>query len=144
MALQTFKANTVWSGSGVYVESTARNFKVAMDEPKELGGTDKAMNPVELLLASLGGCMGISAAAFAGQCGVDLKGYSVDIEGNLDPDGFMGKDPSVRKGYQEIRCTMHIDSPSPKENIGKLVKMIEDRCPVSDTLTGVPVTITAG
>ena len=142
MALQTFKANTTWSGKGVYVESTARNFKVSMDEPKELGGTDKAMNPVEMLLASLGGCMGICAAAFAGPCGVDLKGCSVDIEGDLDPDGFLGKDLSVRKGYQEIRCAMRIDSPSPKENIDRLAAMIEDRCPVSDTLKGVRVRTT--
>lgn len=139
MALQTFKTTTAWSGKGVYVESSARNFKVSMDEPAGLGGTDKAMNPVEMLLSSLGGCMSICAAAFAKACGVDLKGYSVDIEGDLDTDGFLGKDPSVRKGYQEIRCTMHIDSPSPKENIEKLVRMIEERCPVSDTLKGVHV-----
>lgn len=139
MALQTFKTHTAWSGKGVYAESTARNFKVAMDEPKGLGGTDKAMNPVEMLLSSLGGCMSICAAAFAGQCGVDLKGYSVDIEGDLDTDGFLGKNPDTRKGYQEIRCTMHIDSPSPKENIDRLMSMIEERCPVSDTLSGVHI-----
>ncbi len=142
MAIQTFKATTTWSGNGVYVESNARSFEVAMDEPKNLGGSNKAMSPVEMLLSSLGGCMGICAAAFAGQCGVELKGYSVDIEGDLDTDGFLGKDPSVRKGYQEIRYNMHIDSPSPKENIQKLVKMIEERCPVSDTLKGVNVTST--
>jgi uncharacterized OsmC-like protein len=144
MALQTFKTQTSWSGKGVYVESTARNFKVAMDEPKGLGGSDKAMNPVEMLLSSLGGCMSICAAIFAGQCDVDLKGASVDVEGDLDPDGFMGKNPDTRKGYQEIRCTMHIDSPSPKENIDKLMSIIEERCPVSDTLSGVPVKIIVG
>jgi len=45
----------------------------------------------------------------------------------------------VRTGYQEIRYRMIIDSPSPQANIDKLKGMIEERCPVSDTLCGVRV-----
>ena len=37
-----------------------RRFQVAVDRPKQLGGTDRAMNLVELLLCSLGGCALIS------------------------------------------------------------------------------------
>lgn len=139
MAKQTFKATMAWSGQGVYCEGGTRGFKVATDEPKELGGDDKAMNPVELLLCSLGGCMCICAAAFAQKCRVDLKGVSVNLEGDLDPDGFLGKNPNTRKGYQEIRFKINIDSPSPQENIDKLLSIIEERCPVSDTLCGVEV-----
>lgn len=139
MAKTTFSAAMSWSGSGVYCEGGARGFKVAADEPKQLGGTNRAMNPVELLLCALGGCMSICAAAFAKECDVDLRGFSVELEGDLDPDGFLGRNPNVRTGYQEIRYTMIIDSPSPQENIDRLVDMIERRCPVSDTLSGVEV-----
>ncbi len=80
-----------------------REVQVEVDEPKALGGTDRAMNPVELLLCALGGCMSICAAAFAGACGVDLQGFSVEVEGDLDPDGFLGKNPmcapDIRGGY---------------------------------------------
>ncbi len=139
MANTVFKANVKWSQVGVYSEGTSRDFTVGLDEPKELGGSDKAMNPVELLLNALGGCMTICAAAFAKKCGVDLKGCNVDIEGDLDPEGFLGINPDVRTGYQEIRYKINIDSPSPKENIEKLLALIEERCPVSDTLKGVKV-----
>jgi uncharacterized OsmC-like protein len=135
----TFRADVAWSGSGVYCEGGVRGFKVAVDEPKELGGTDRAMNPVELLLCSLGGCMSICAAAFARGCGVELKGFRVELEGDLDPDGFLGKKRNVRTGYQEIRYRMIIDSPSPRANIDKLQGLIEERCPVSDTLCGVKI-----
>lgn len=128
-----------WSGQGVYCEGGTRDFKIAVDEPTSLGGTDRAMNPVELLLCSLGGCMSICAAAFARQVGVELKGFRVDLEGDLDPDGFLGKNPDVRKGYQEIRYRMHIDSPSPEADIERLKQVIRERCPVSDTLAGVKV-----
>ncbi len=139
MAKTTFSASMAWSGSGMYCEGGTRGFKVEVDEPKALGGTDRAMNPVELLLCALGGCMSICAAAFAGACGVDLQGFSVEVEGDLDPDGFLGKNPNVRTGYQGIRYRMIIDSPSPQENIDRLVETIDKRCPISDTLRGVDV-----
>lgn len=139
VAKQIFKAQMAWSGQGVYCEGGTRGFNIATDEPAELGGSDKAMNPVELLLCALGGCMCICAAAFARKCQVDLKGVSVDLEGDLDPDGFLGKNPEIRKGYQQIRYKIKIDSPSPQANIDQLLSVIKERCPVSDTLCGVEV-----
>lgn len=139
MAKTKFKATSKWLGKGIACEGTSRNFKVLIDEPKELGGTDTAMNPIELLLNSLASCMTICAVAFSRQCGVKVTNCSVDIEGDLDPDGFLGLNPDVRMGYQEIRYKINIDSPSPQENIQKLIELIEKRCPVSDTLQGVKV-----
>jgi len=51
----------------------------------------------------------------------------------------MGKNRNVRTGYQEIRYRMIIDSPSPQASIDKLRSLIEERCPVSNTLCGVKV-----
>ncbi|MGE5587686.1 MAG: OsmC family protein [Clostridia bacterium] len=139
MALETFHASVRSAGQGLLCKANVRGFEVAMDEPKELGGGDQAMNPVELLLSALGGCITICAVAFAPACGVKLDDFRVDLEGDLDPDGFMGKRADVRTGFQHIRFTMNIKSASPEENIRKLVNMIKSRCPVSDTLQGVKV-----
>ena len=138
MALQTFNAKVEWKG-GVVAEATARGFKVTMDEPEELGGTNTAMNPVEMLLCALGGCMSIVASVFAPKFRVELKGLSIELEGDLDPDGFTGKNPDVRKGFSDIRYKMHIESDSPEANIEKLHKFITTHCPVKDTLEGVQV-----
>lgn len=134
-----FKASMSWMGKGVYCEGGTRSFSVGFDEPLELGGENSAMNPEEMLLCALGGCMCISAVSFAKKCNVELKGISVDLEGDLNPDGYLGKDPNVRVGYQQIRYLLKIDSPSPQENIDKLIQLIEERCPISDTLYGVEV-----
>lgn len=138
MAVKTSHAKVDWKG-GVVAEGTARGFKVTVDEPLDDGGTDTAMNPVEMLLCSLGGCMSIVASMFAPKFRVELKGFSIELEGDLDPDGFLGKNPNVRKGFQDIRYKMNIVSDSPEENIKKLHKFIQEHCPVKDTLTGVPV-----
>ncbi|MGC9360260.1 MAG: OsmC family protein [Anaerolineae bacterium] len=137
MANVTFKARTDWSGQGVYVESRARRFQVAMDEPEPLG-TNRAMNPVELLLSSLGGCIAILVSAFAEEDGLQIEDVSVEVEGDLDPDGFRGK-AGVRPGFQDIRVQVNVVSPEPERRVNELVELALERCPVKDTLSGVSV-----
>lgn len=71
---------------------------------------------------------------------VELEDFYVDIEGDLDSDGYTGKDPDVRIGLQDIRYTMHIKSSAPEKNIQRLCDTVAKYCPVKDTLRGVPVT----
>jgi uncharacterized OsmC-like protein len=132
MAEETFKSKVILK-EGLKVEAETRGHKIIMDEPKELGGTDQGMNPVELTLTALGGCLSICAGMFAESCDVELNSFSVELEGDLDLRGFKGA-KDVDPGFEEVRFTLNIDSDSPKENIKKLVELIESRCPVSDTL----------
>lgn len=137
MANEIFKG-TAKLKSGMKVECTARNHKIVMDEPKELGGTDEGMNPVEALLCALGGCKCIVARCYAKAMKVDLEDIWIEVEGTLDPDGFQGKNPNAKIGLQAITSKIHIKSNSPKENIEKLVKFIDRTCPVADTLENSP------
>lgn len=139
MAIEVFKSSVKLLPGGLLCEADVRGFKVQMDEPPSLGGTDKAMNPVELLLSALGGCICICAGAFSKAYHVELQNFHVELEGDLDPDGFLGKNKNIRTGYQKIRAVMHIVSPSPRENIDRFVNSIKSACPVSDTLRGVDV-----
>ncbi|TZE81137.1 OsmC family protein [Calorimonas adulescens] len=134
MAVVTFKATSRKLPEGLMVESDVRGFKMILDEPEDLGGTNKGMNPVEALLCALGSCQSIVAAVFAKQQGINLKEFWVELEGDLDTDGFMGKS-NVRPGFQEIRFKMHIKSDSPEDKVKEFAKFIEKRCPVGDTLT---------
>lgn len=132
MAIQQFSARAELQ-EGVKVSIKSRQFEITIDEPKELGGTNQGMNPVEALLGSLGACQAIVARVYAQQFKVQLDNLSIDIEGDLDLDGFFGKS-AVRPGYSEIRYNFHIDSPSPQENINQLVEHLQKHCPVGDTL----------
>ena len=138
MALETSKVEVNWKG-GVVAEATARGFKVIMDEPIEDGGTDTSMHPVEMMLSALGGCMTIVASMFASKFRVDLKDISIEVEGDIDSDGFLGKNPDARIGLTEIRYKMNIVSDSPEKNIKRLHDFVESHCPVKDTLKGVNV-----
>ncbi len=133
MPTVTFKATSKLV-EGLQVDSAANGFTVRMDEPPSLGGTNTGMNPVEALLTSFGSCLTIVASAFAKSQGIDLQEFSVDLEGDLDPDGFLKGKPGVRNGFNEIRFTPHIKSSSSPEEIEKFIEFIKSRCPVSDNL----------
>lgn len=134
MAMVTFKAVSKKLPGGLAVENTVRNFKLIMDEPADLGGTDTGMNPVEALLCALGSCQTIVAFAFAKAKHIDLKDFWVELEGDLDTDGFLLGKPGVRNGFQEIRFSMHFVTDSPAEKVAEFRKFIESRCPVGDSL----------
>jgi uncharacterized OsmC-like protein len=134
MAVVTFKAVSRKGKEGLVAESESRGFKIVMDEPENLGGTNKGMNPVEGLLVSLGSCLVIVGAAFAKGQGIDLQDLWVETEGDLDPDGFLLGKEGVRPGFEAVRFTIHIKSSSSEEKLSEFKKFMESRCPVSDTL----------
>jgi uncharacterized OsmC-like protein len=138
MAKITFHASSRWKGEGVGVDVAIRQHRLNIDEPKELHGKDEGPNPVELLLASLGSCLSVLAALFAPSFGVELKGFRVETEGDLDPAGFQGQ-AADRPGFLEIRYRFEVDSPSESKKVLALLDQIQRVCPVKDTLRGIPV-----
>ncbi|MFD2672970.1 OsmC family protein [Marinicrinis sediminis] len=132
MPKEIFKA-TAELQEGMVVKASSRNFEITIDEPKSLGGTDTAMNPVEVLLCALGACQSIVARAYAKKFNINLEHFSVELEGDLDTDGFMNKS-DVRRGYSEIRYNLHIKSDASREKVEEFVAFIEQTCPVGDTI----------
>ncbi|WP_312428079.1 OsmC family protein [Lacrimispora sp.] len=132
--LTTFKATAKALPEGLQVETNSRGFKILFDEPEDLGGTDTAMNPVEGLLCALGACQSIVVKAFAAAHNITFEEFHVELEGDLDPDGFMGL-ADVRNGFQEIRFVMHFKTNEPKDKIEEFAKFIENTCPVGDCLS---------
>jgi uncharacterized OsmC-like protein len=129
----TVKAASRKLPGGMAVESEARGFRIIIDEPPGMGGTDRGMSPVELLLCSLGSCQSIVAAFFAGRAGVNLQDFRVELEGDLDPAGITGRG-TARPGFLEIRYKMFLKTDSPPENVKKLMEMVRTRCPVGDSI----------
>lgn len=133
MADTTFSA-TVTRVTGLQMQATVRGMSVTFDEPPELGGTNTGMNPVEGIPSSLGACQCIVASAFARVKNIDLKGIRVEIDGVLDPDGFLGRNPDAKIGFSRISTRYHIDADNTPEEIAAFVEFIERTCPVHDTL----------
>ncbi|MFP3392185.1 OsmC family protein [Brevibacillus reuszeri] len=132
MPVETFRA-TAHLQKGMVVKARSRDFELTIDEPRSLGGTDTAMNPVEVVLSALGACQSIVARAYAGKFDVQLDDFWVEVEGELDTDGFMNKS-DVRRGYSDIRYTFHIKTDAPRERVEEFIAFLEKTCPVGDTI----------
>lgn len=132
MAISTFKA-TAHLQEGLVVHAKSRQFQITIDEPKELGGTDTGMNPVELVLCALGACQAIVARVYAPKFGVKLDEFSLELEGDVDLDGFLNK-ADVRCGFSEVRYNIHVKSDASLETIEEFIEFIGSKCPVGDTI----------
>lgn len=129
---------TVKSVKGLKTVSKVREFEFVMDEPKNLGGTDEGMNPVEALLSAIGGCKVIVARSFCRVKKIALEDITVKVEGDIDTDGFTGKNPEAKIGLFNIKTTYHIKADNTEEEIMSFIDFIEKTCPVADTIINSP------
>lgn len=134
-------SNVVFRAETELVEDVRCTVKVrdfspmSVDEPADLGGSNAAMNPVELVLGALGTCQEIMYAAYASVMGIKLSKVKVDVKGYLDLKGLFAMDETVPPGFRKICYETAIESPADAETLKKLVAMVESHCPVYDTLT---------
>ena len=124
--------------------SHPKPFSLEADEPAILLGKDMAANPVEYLLHALASCMTTSMVYHAAARGIHIEQVESSFEGDIDLHGFLGLDPSVRKGYQGIRVRFRIRANVPDDQLQEIVQLGTRFSPVFDSLTnGVPVSVAA-
>lgn len=105
------------------------------DEPAVVLGHDQGANPVEFVLVGLSGCLTTALVAQAAARGITLRSVESEIEGDIDLRGFMGLDPNVRNGYQQIRMRFTIDADASEAQIQELVELAQLRSPVFDIVS---------
>ncbi|MBK8267321.1 MAG: OsmC family protein [Planctomycetes bacterium] len=125
-----FHVCTEWSGgtqSTTRVEdwqigdkTQGRSFTILADEPPELLGNSIAPNPQELLMAGLNACLTVGYVTGCSMRGIEVDSLEIETEGDLDLRGFLGLDPNVKPGYDELRYTVRIRSSGTKEQIQQI------------------------
>jgi uncharacterized OsmC-like protein len=119
-------------------------FVLVADEPDVLLGNDRGANPVEHLLHALASCVTTSMVYHAAARGIAIEQVESSLDGDLDLQGFLGLDPKVRNGYQQIRLNLRIKGDLTEEQIQELGSLGPTFSPVFDSLTkGVPVSLSA-
>jgi uncharacterized OsmC-like protein len=134
MTVRTYRAQTKWLG-GSKAKTAIREFKIGIDEPLELKGTNTAPNPVELLLAALGGCIALTYCGYAKKLKVDIENLVINLEGDMIPGGWIDEENRKRKGFKQIRYEVQLKTKSSKEKVHQLHKLVEEKCPISDMLS---------
>jgi uncharacterized OsmC-like protein len=156
LAKFTFKIHNEWL-DGAHNRSTIQTFfgagtdfehpvefELDGDEPAVLLGQDQGPNSGEYLLHALAACVTTAMVYHAAARGIAIEEVVSSIDGDIDLRGFLGIDPKVRNGFQEIRMNFRIKADVPDEQLQELCKIGQRYSPVLDSIThGVPVKIAA-
>ncbi|OBX23899.1 MULTISPECIES: OsmC family protein [Bizionia] len=114
--------------------ATTRNFKLVIDEPEDLGGTDENANPVEYILAGLAGCVNVVGHLVAKELGFTINTLKIEVEGNINPNKLFGRSNDERAGFKEISLKLIPETEASIETLVAWLKIVQERCPVKDNL----------
>jgi uncharacterized OsmC-like protein len=121
-------------GEGYRVDLQAGKHSMIIDQPESGGGKDEGPSPLPVFLFALGGCLATVAAIKARQERIQLRGFDVEIEGDIDTAFLMGKTTEGRPGFTEIRVNVNIDADMTDEEKQAFFEDVDARCPISDNM----------
>ena len=113
---------------GFLFNAVCGGHEVFTDQHQAEGGTDQAMTPAELFIASLGNCIGVYAVRFCKRHNLPTEGLKVLLDWNVV------KDP-VRIG--SIKAEIHYPHDIPEAEKKGLLRMAE-ACFVHETILHKP------
>jgi uncharacterized OsmC-like protein len=130
----TWRVTTNWQGQtrsrahvegfGIGGQQVHRQFSIDIDEPCELGGSNRFANPQEHLLAALNACMMVGYVAQCAVHGITLESLEIETDGEIDLRGFLGIDPSVPPGYESLSYVVRIKGSGTKEQFAEIHKAV--------------------
>lgn len=155
LARFTFRAHNRWiEGArskttiegfyGVGKEDSSRKnpFVLEGDEPPVLLGTDAGPNAVEAVLHAVASCLVVGFVYNAAVRGIRIESLELDLEGDLDLQGFLGLSETVRPGYEAIRVICRVKSEASDQALQELWKVAQNLSPVLDIVRNpVPVSL---
>ena len=115
------------------VNCQAEGHSFVLDQHKD-DGSSIAMSPGEAMLAALGACKAMVVKSVAEKMRTAVDSIKVEIEGTIDPEGYMGLNKDAKIGFSDIKTHYYFDSEEPKEKIEKMIEYAEAHCPVMDTM----------
>ena len=123
------------------MEVSARGITILADEPKQNGGSDSGLSPLELLLGSIGSCMAMTLFIYSYMKKIPLDSIAVDIEGDINTEALVDMSSSVRTGFQDIRAHFRVQSRAPEEQVRALIELAESILSGTRVRQGTTVTL---
>jgi uncharacterized OsmC-like protein len=125
-----WRVTTTWQGQArsraeienfeIGGEKVPRRFSIDIDEPLQLGGSNRFANPQEHLIAALNACMTVGYVAQCAVRGIALESLAIETGGEIDLRGFLGIDPAVAQGYENLTFTVHIKGNGTKQQFAEI------------------------
>ncbi len=115
-------------------EVIRRKFTLRGDHPPELLGENTGPTAVETLLAALGSCVAGTYAAHATARGIEIEELEVEIEGQIDLNGFLQLRPT-RAGLSFAKAKVRVKSDADEDVLEELGRITTQASPVYDSVS---------
>lgn len=124
------QVTTTWQGKKFFQAAGPSGCKVNMDATPQWGGEGNGASPVEVLLASLAGCIGMDVTMI-------LENFLSSIDKmEIVTNGVRKEEPP--KGFASIELIFKVDGNIPDYRIWKAIELGTMKyCSVSDSLNAV-------
>jgi uncharacterized OsmC-like protein len=102
------------------------------------GGDGLAACSGDMLLEALVACAGVTLRAVATAIGIEVRGGTVNAEGDLDFRGTLGVSKDAPVGFQAVRLNFALDTCADDDQLATLQRLTERYCVVYQTLLSPP------
>jgi uncharacterized OsmC-like protein len=103
-----------------------------------VGGSQRYICPAELLLDSVGSCVGITLSAVATNMGITIKKGTIRARGTVDLRGTLGVSSEAQVGLNRIEVSVDLDTDAAEAEVDELLQMTEKYAVVYQTLQKKP------
>lgn len=129
------KARVKWVEDLMFLGESGSGHTVVMDGPKELGGHDTGIRPMELLLLGLGGCTSFDMIQMLSKARQDIRDCVVEIESERSDE--------VPKVFTKIRVHYKIIGKDLKEaHVKRAIKLSTEKYCSASLMLGKTAEIT--
>lgn len=119
------KIKAKWLENKQFESESTSGQKAVLDSHKEMGGNDTAQTPMEALLSSLAGCMGINIVTILRR--YELKSFNMSLDGDREEEW--------QKAYTTIHMAFKLEGDIPERIVKRAVEMSHEKyCSVSNSL----------
>ncbi len=119
-----YESHVALTGTSYETHAEVRGFDLVIDEPEELGGTNKGPGPLEVLLSALGACTSITIKMYAKRKEWDLQSVAVELSYQESSDPEAGN--TIKR---DIQVKGDLD-----EKQKERLLLIASKCPVARLL----------
>jgi uncharacterized OsmC-like protein len=137
-ALVTLQAEGSLDGEGIACSVRTGQALVEAGLHPATGGDGSLACSGDMLLEALAACAGVTLRAVATSLGLEVRGGTVRVEGDLDFRGTLSVDREAPVGFSAIRVAFDLDTDAPADDLATLLRLTERYCVVGQTLQHSP------
>ena len=137
--MTNWQVTTTWQGQtrsrsevksfGIGGVDVPRHFAFDVDEPTEIGGTNQFANPQEYLIGAVNACIMVGYVAQCALRGIEIESLRIETTGDIDLRGFLGLDPAVANGYEQLSYRIMVKADADPETLAEVHEAVKATSP---------------